>query len=79
MKRSVKRIKEISQFKVINESGKEYIIIQYQEYVNAGSGDHPNDEIPGRKLFLTYDGALVNYVDSKTFEIFATKEIVRKV
>ena len=79
MRRGVKRTEEVDRFKVKNESEKEYIIIKYQEYIKAGSGDQPNDEIPGRKIFLTYDGALVNYINSKTFEIFATKEIVRKV
>ncbi len=79
MGRRIKRTKEIDRFKVKSESGNEYIIIQYQEYLNAESGDHPDDEILGRKIFLTFDGALVNYINPKTFEIFATKEIVRKV
>jgi len=79
MGRRVKRTEEIDRFKVKSESGTEYIIIQYQEYLNPVSGDHPNDEILGRKFFLTYHGALVYYIKPKTFEIFATKDIVQKV
>ena len=79
MYRRVKRTEEIDEFKVRSEAGKEYIIIQYQEYMKAGEGGNQKEEILGRKIFLTYNGALVNHIDTDTFEIFATKEIVRRV
>ena len=79
MGRRVKRIEEIDRFETKSESGKEYLIIQYQEYLNPVSEDQSNDEILGRKFFLTYHGALVYHIKPKTFEIFATKEIVQKV
>ena len=79
MYRRVKRTEEIDEFKVRSDEGKEYIIIQYQEFMKPGDEDRQDEEILGRKIYLTYNGALVNYIEPNTFEIFATKEIVRRV
>ena len=72
------RIQEIERFSTRIDNGKEYIIIQYQEYIDASSFDNPNAEIEGLKSLRTDDGLHVNFIDSKTFKVVETNEIVRK-
>ncbi len=69
----------INRFSARANNGKEYVIIEYQKYIDAGAGDHPNDEIPGVKDYRTTTGLQVVYIDSETFKILETDEIVRKV
>ncbi len=75
----MKREIETDHFLVKTDSGKEYTIVQYQEYIDAGSFDDQHAEIPSLKSLFTTTGLHVNYIDSKTFKIVETNEIVRKV
>lgn len=70
---------ETGRFRARTESGKEYIIIQYQEFISAATFDNPHAEIPGLKRLSTSDGFSVNYIDPTTFKIIGTGETVRKV
>ena len=74
----MKRIKETDRFLTKTDTGKEYVIIQYQEYIDASTARDPNAEIPGIKDLRTINGLHVNYIDSKTFKVVETNEIVRK-
>jgi hypothetical protein len=65
---------ETGRYRAKTTDGKEYIVVQYQEFVSAATG-----EIPGMKRLRTSDGLDVNCIDSETFMIVQTKEIVRKV
>jgi hypothetical protein len=69
---------EIDRFRVKTDAGKEYIVVQYQEYTLAPSFDNP-DETPGRKRIATSNGLLVYQIGRETFKIIQTNEIVRKV
>ncbi len=73
------RIQESDRFLAKTDNGKEYIIIQYQEYIDVSSHDNPNDEIEGLKSLRTDDGLHVNVIDSKTFKVVETNELIRKV
>ncbi len=75
---SLKEIKEIENFIAKSDSGKQYRIFHYQEYIDASSADDPNATMPGRKFLTTSDGGHVNYIDANTFKIVATDEIVTK-
>jgi len=75
----MKRETETCRFLAKTDSGKEYTIVEYQEYVTSGSFDNPQSETATLKSFSTSTGLLVNRIDSKTFQIVETNEIVRKV
>ena len=67
-------------FLVKTDAGKEYVIIQYQEYIDVSSHDDQNAKILGKlKTLLTEEGFTVTFIDDETFKILETNEIVRKV
>jgi hypothetical protein len=72
--------KEIDRFPVKTRGGKEYTIIQYQDYkiIHTG-GNAPPTEIAGSMSFLTTGGLRVNQTDTKTFKIVPTDETVWKI
>ena len=43
----MKRELETSRFTAKTDTGKEYIIVQYQEYISAATLNDPNAEIEG--------------------------------
>jgi hypothetical protein len=60
----------INEYSCISDSGKQYIIQEYQEL---------SDNTHTLKHLVTSDGLDVNYIDSETFKIVNTNEVVRKV
>ena len=70
---------EVDRFVAKTDNGKEHIIIKYQEYISEKTVDGVVHEIEDLLLFITTDGFHVNSIDSKTFEVVETNEIVRKV
>jgi len=76
---SIKKTKETGNFLAETDSGKQYRIFQFQEYIDASSAGHPNDTISGLKFMRTSEGFHVNFIDSVTFKIVETNEIVRKI
>ena len=75
----MKRIAETDRFLAKTDTGKEYVIIEYQEYIDASSFQYSHAEIAGVRSFRTSDGLHVNYIDPKTFTIVETNENIRKV
>lgn len=72
------RESEVSRFTAKTDSGKIYIIIEYQEYISTASLPNPNAEMPGLKRWATPNRLAVNQIDAETFQIVQTNEIVRK-
>ena len=66
---------ELNRFKVKSDEGKEYTIIEYQEYIQDRNSDA---ETTGLKRWTTSEELHVHYIDPDTFKIFETGEIVRK-
>lgn len=76
----MKREIETGRFLAKTDTGKEYIIVQYQEYIDATHlTSSRREEIAGLKRLATSTGLDVTYIDPKTFKIVSTGEIVRKV
>lgn len=75
----MKREVETGRFLAKTDTGKAYTIIQYQEYISAGSSSDPHAEVEGLKRLSTSTGLHVNHIDPKTFKVVETDEIVRKV
>jgi hypothetical protein len=67
---------EIDRFTVKTDEGKEYTIIQYQEYFQDRNSDA---EVAGLKRLTTSEEFHVHYIDPKTYKIFETGEIVRTI
>jgi hypothetical protein len=70
---------EINRFDAKSQSGKLYTIIEYQEQVSATGFSNPNNIHKGLKSWVTSEEQLVNQIDSETYQILGTNEIVRKV
>ena len=70
---------ETGRFLVKTDEGKEYIVIQYQEFIPTSSFDNPNAEVEGLRRLATSTDLHVNYIDPNTFKVVETNEIVRKV
>jgi len=75
----MKREVETNRFLVKTDTGKEYALVEYQEYILAASFDDPHAEMEGMKSLSTSTGLHVTHIDSKTFKIVETNEFVRKV
>lgn len=67
-----------SRFIARSDSGKEYIIVKHQEYIQIDCCNSPQ-QLEGLFSYRTSNGDRVNCIDSETFQIVATNEIVRKV
>jgi hypothetical protein len=74
------RIKFVRRFKVKSDSGKQYEILEYQEYDVIQTGGNNTSVIDGLKRWKTTTGLICNYRDTdKTFEIARTGEILRVI
>lgn len=73
------RTVEVDRFQARSDVGREYTIVIYQSFIPAPSHDDPHGEIAGMKSLFTSSGLDVRYIDSETFKIIKTNEIVRKI
>lgn len=71
--------REIWRFKARSSKGTEYMIIEYQNFIDASSHQFRDGEVSGLKRLITSDGLMVTYIDPETFKIVDTGETVRKV
>jgi hypothetical protein len=67
---------ELDRFKAKTDAGKEYTIIEYQEYIQDRNSDA---ETPGLKRWTTDEDLHIHFIDPNTFKIFETGEIVKKI
>ena len=67
---------EIDRFTVKSDEGKEYTIIEYQEYIQDRNSDA---ETKGLTRFTTLEELHVHVIDPDTYRIFESGEIVRKI
>ncbi len=64
--------KETDRFFVIDESGNRYLIIEYVDYMYAGTRDNPQQTIEGRKYYRTLDKRVekgVYLIDDGSFKL----------
>jgi hypothetical protein len=66
---------EIDRFTARDDEGKEYTVIEYQEYIQDRNSDA---ETAGLKRWTTTEELHLHYIDPKTFKIFETGAIIRK-
>jgi len=72
--------KEINRYRCIGDSGREYTVIERQNFTRFQplSGG-PAQDVPGTLDWILSDGRDVNFIDDHTFQIVLTDEFVRKV
>jgi hypothetical protein len=72
--------KLVRRFNARSDSGKQYTVLEYQDFHVLRAGGNTVSEIPGLKLWQTTTGFLLNETDNpKTFQIATTNEIIREV
>ena len=67
------------QFTVCTDSGKEYEIMEYQEWIDSSDSANPNEETPGLCELVCSDGGHVNFLNEDTYLIVRTQEKARRV
>ena len=71
--------KEISRYTCVGDSGREYTVVEYQNFRVFRPLNGPSQEVPTTKELFLSDGRDVNWIDDNKFQIVITDEIVRKV
>jgi hypothetical protein len=71
--------KQVEQFTVKTDEGREYEIIVFQEYISVETPDNPHGVIPGQRRLATSTGHAVKLNKDYTIEIVETKEHARRV
>jgi len=69
----------LEEFDAQSDSGKIYAVQIWQEEIDASSMSSGRKKILGMKQAMLSDGSHVNVIDSETFEIVDTGEIIRKI
>jgi hypothetical protein len=73
-----KRTVEIDRFMVKSDSGKEYTLVEYQDYIPIPSSYGGSGEFKGLKRLVTTGGLDVNDYDPVNLVITETHEVVRR-
>lgn len=72
--------KEIGRYRCIGSDGREYTIIECQNYRRQPGGlTTPPRDYPTTREWFMPDGSHVNYIDENTFQIVLTDEVVKKI
>jgi hypothetical protein len=66
-------------FETKSDKGKVYLVTHYQEFETIETAGNTIDEVAGREYWLTVNGLKVRQIDTKTYQIVSTNEIIRKV
>lgn len=70
--------KERSRCQAESDNGNTYTVIEFQEYREFRSLNGPDQIVPSLRRYALSDGRPVNQIDSETFQIVETDEIIRK-
>jgi hypothetical protein len=71
--------KEINRYRCIGDSGREYTVIEYQNFTRYQTLNDPPQDVPTTKEWFLSDSQDVNFIDENTFQIVLTDELVRKI
>lgn len=68
---------EKEEFTAVDDSGREYRLRVYQEYVSVGTRADPSAVAPGMKRIVTEDGESVKLLGKGDYQIVVTGVILR--
>ena len=77
-KRETIRLEEVDRFKAADENENEHTIICLQKVSEIKTSDNTISTSRGTKKFFTSDGDPVDAIDSETFQILKTDQIIKK-
>jgi hypothetical protein len=67
-------------FKAKSDNGKQYTVIEHQDYERILTGGNTVSEVDGLKRWVTTTGLLLNETnDTKVFTIVGTNETIREI
>lgn len=70
---------QTDQFLAISDDGREFLISEYRDVIDAGHLHEPHKTVYGRlRRFETAEGHDVNHLEDGTFQIVELNLIVRK-
>ena len=69
----------VDHFKVRSESGKEYTLVEFQEHISKSDDNGSGTPKEGYRRFATSKGIPAFQIDSETFEIFGSGQLVQKI
>jgi hypothetical protein len=72
----IKRIEETDRFECVDEDGNSYPIIEFTEFVEAGTWGGRGGELEGNKFFELEDGAPVNRINAGEFRIVGSGKVL---
>jgi len=66
--------KEINRYRCIGDSGREYTVIEYQNFTRYQTLNNPPQDVPTTLEWFLSDSRDVNFIDDNTFQILDTDE-----
>jgi hypothetical protein len=73
-----KRTVETDRFAVKTENGKEYMLIEFQDFISTPPSFGPQGEFKGLKRLVTTTGLSVVDFDPEKYKILETNEVIRR-
>jgi hypothetical protein len=71
--------KEIGRYRCRGADGREYTVIEYQNFQRFEPMSGPAQDVPTTKECFLDDGRDVNWIYGDTFKIVITDEVIRRV
>jgi hypothetical protein len=66
--------KEINRYRCVGDSGREYTVIERQNFTRIQPLNSPAQDLPGTLDWILSDGGAVNFIDDNTFQILNTDD-----
>lgn len=76
---TISQTREIDRITAVSDSGRAYVVVVLQEFIERTPIGRPREWLPGIKSYELESGMPVNFVDDDTFRIVQTDEVIKKV
>ena len=73
------RRKEIGRYQCIDDSGRQYTVVEFQYFRREQTINNPPQDVPTTKKCFLSNGRDVTWIDDNTFQIVRTQEFIRKI
>lgn len=73
------RIRETGRFQAVDDSGARHTVVEFTEFLDAGTLDRPGQRVPGLRSYKLLNGDHVNVHDDGTLEHVASGRRLRRI
>ncbi len=73
-----KRTVETDRFTLRTDGGKEYTLVEFQDFISTPPSFGPDGEIRGLKRLMTTTGLTVSDYDPEKYKVIETNEFIRR-